>query len=234
MSKKVFTLIELLVVIAIIAILASMLLPALNKARDKAKTIKCTGNLKQIGQGFQMYASSNGDIMPLVRLNSTANYWISLMESYLGYPKPDGVNIRSPKVLLCPSSDKYEANLVNYRNNTNYNYSHHFGNVGPAGWQYPGDQTYAPRKLNKFIQPTKVVSLVDGLYDSGNYNSFMFDWSWTGKASPGNIDRYRHSARSNYLFVDGHAETDDYIKFVGTPSQLDLGASATQALLYYR
>jgi len=83
MKKTRFTLIELLVVIAIIAILASMLLPALNKAREVAKSASCKSNLKQLGMSFFMYAQDSGDIMvPVTGLQNTSfnsRFWDAVL-----------------------------------------------------------------------------------------------------------------------------------------------------------
>lgn len=78
-NKKVFTLIELLVVIAIIAILASMLLPVLGKAREKGNATYCAGNLRQMGVAFSMYFDDNNDQF---MLNAARNRFY-IMQSWI-------------------------------------------------------------------------------------------------------------------------------------------------------
>ena len=102
-----FTLIELLVVIAIIAVLASLFLPALARAKEKAKAIKCLSNEKQIGLGYLLYASDNSDYLPLSSdlKNASPCEWFWEISRYIARETASVTNLDARnKVVACPSA----------------------------------------------------------------------------------------------------------------------------------
>ena len=96
-TKKRFSLIELLVTIAVIAILAGLLLPALNSARQKAKAISCVSNLKQSALNISLYSSDNDHTM---MMNDTSSHWLS----WAGYLAFTGYVKTTDTTVFCPSA----------------------------------------------------------------------------------------------------------------------------------
>ncbi len=198
-----FTLIELLVVIAIIAILVAMLLPALNKARDRARSSNCLGNLRQIGQALQFYTGQNNDFYPTADTYSGKDrFWFTQLEIYLGKDVPQtDYRIHLP-VFLCPS--RSDVNLGNSSADVMpYSYNRYLGFYYYSGGTLTQVGSCTPVKSTKVKRPSMVV----GMGDSKGTRSLDYYFDGQNGSKPlGQL----HNGRPNVVHVDGHTSSPIY------------------------
>jgi len=216
-----FTLIELLIVIAIIAILASLLLPALSSAKLKAKRIACLNNMKQMGVAFSMYTSENDDTIPLAGYtdNNAINYsFDDYLATYIGieltesqkeyYVFPQG---QSSKVLLCPADNVvrqggYSPRTYSMPRPSGLSYPSLSGGVGLAYYfTWSPNMASPPRlKVNKVTNPSGTLMLVElptAINWAGNPTCCV-----ANNASPTNMPPDFQKGALSWLFVDSHVE----------------------------
>ena len=227
MSKKSFTLIELLVVIAIIAILAAILLPALNSARERGRAAACINNLKQFGMammsysedndGYNCYASSDTLWCCRVGFHSFLGIYMGADKTHNGHLAAANTtnSLTSTKndVFLCPSLP-YDQNRieggygVSYWANITYNDNQH---IGPFGAQ----NYCTPCKLTRLSNPSQCLGLGEGNRSSSNdATNIILCLSWGASKSDDVSGRSyfpgRHNGTDNIMFMDGHVGSNKW------------------------
>jgi prepilin-type N-terminal cleavage/methylation domain-containing protein/prepilin-type processing-associated H-X9-DG protein len=227
-QQRAFTLLELLVVIAAIAVLISLLLPALTRARQMATTMRCAANLRQVGQMFTLYANDYPGFYPPVNWKhdldpSIPNFnsygMVHCLGPYMGKRQWAGISMTSPYIFQWNSSSQvaFRSSVFVCPEYTPIGYSIQPYLSGIAESSYliktnplPVDNTL-PRKLSQMRRPASQL-----IHVADSYQDYVLKDRSTLLAGGRSFDvkRHRGGTAANVLFFDGHVMTftADYIR----------------------
>ena len=223
-----FTLIELLVVIAIIAILAAMLLPALNKAMAQSRTVSCTSNLRQVGLDVAQYRNISNDVLQTMPERPdvySGSHWTT---EILYATKGMTISAyNAPKYYSCPSN-KYGGGL----------WRHTYALRSPATFTINSSvwgPCYISATKSMNLKRCRLPSSFPVIYDSVFRSSFS-DASYHGKAAYLVNDSnkgiyFTHLDRGNFLFADGHVVSQTAPAFVRNQKAVDSALTINHPLV---